>query len=110
MINLYCKIFFKSMSICLRGTKYETFPKHIAFHVVVLAPHDSNVVVYVQVIAIIIPSPLKFIDSFKVAELSFTCFLFRPGTLVCFLESVPLLAFPILLHQLQENKRILSPL
>ena len=40
---------------------------------VVLEPRDSNVVVYMQVIAIIILS-LKFIDSFKAATFSFTWF------------------------------------
>ena len=29
--HLYCKIFFKSISICFRGTKYETFREHFAY-------------------------------------------------------------------------------
>ena len=69
---------------------------------VLLAPHDSNVVVYVQVIAIIILS-LKFwfIHS---CHIFFYFFFFRPAALTCFLVVVPFLAFPILLHQFQEKR------
>ena len=64
--------------------------------------HDSNVVVCTQVIAVNILY-LKFISSFKATMFSFTCF-FHPVALVCFLAVIPLLALPILLHQLQEKK------
>ena len=59
---------------------------------VVLVPHDSNVVVYVQDIVRIILS-LKRISSF----LYLFFFFFRPAALVCF-------AFPISLHQPQDKK------